>query len=311
MRIRGTILGGLCVAAGVAMGAWAWSAKSTSEKSGESDIAARDESNSAGAMRIVALAPSSVEIVCALGACGQLVGVGSYTTYPPEVRSLPNVGGLYDPDLERILTLRPDVLITRGRSDLLSQFCNKHRIRVYEDPADRLADIDRAVREIGGLIGRREEAVNLCKRMADGLDAIRGKLADAPRVRVLLTLEPFESGREITTVGQGPYLTDLVEIAGGTNVFGDVEVAYPQVGPEEVLARQPEVILELTPGRPSDAAAQSAALARWRALGSIPAVKTGRVHVLTEDYLVTPSSRIVQTARRFAACLHPEAVPDE
>jgi len=262
-------------------------------------------------MRIVALAPSSIEIVCALGACGQLVGVGSYATYPQEVRSLPSVGGLYDPDLERILTLHPDVLITRGRSDLLRQFCNEHRIRVYQDPADRLADIDRAVREIGDLIGRKEEAAGLCKQMADGLDAIRRKLADAPRVRVLLTLDPFESGREITTVGQGPYLTDLVEIAGGTNVFGDVDVAYPQVGPEEVLARQPEVILELTPGRPADRAAQAAAVERWRVLGAIPAVAAGRVYVLPDDCLVTPSPRIVQAARRLAACLHPETVLDE
>ena len=265
-----------------------------------------------GAVRIVAMAPNSVEIIFELGAGDRLVGVSRFSSYPAAVEGLPKVGGKHDPDFEQILTLRPDLLITRGSSEALKQLCEDNGIRVYEDPADTLPDLYRAIREIGELLELSGEAASLAERIHGELEAIRRQVGDRPPARVLLlTMRPPGPVREIYTIGQGSYLADLVEIAGGENIFGDVEMRYAEVSAEEVLVRAPEVIVEVMPGGEADEDVRASVIEQWRAIGPLPAVQTGRVCLVTEDYALIPSPRITRMARRLAACFHPEVVSDE
>ncbi|MCH7813864.1 MAG: ABC transporter substrate-binding protein [Planctomycetes bacterium] len=273
--------------------------------------------------RIVALAPSSAEIVCSLGAGDRLVGVGRFVNYPPELAglprvgglydpdSLPRVGGLYDPDLEQILGLEPDLLITRGASAPLTRLCRDRNITLYEDPTDTLTDLFRAIEEIGARLGLAAQADALATRTRAELDSVKARVADRPPVDVLLTMRQLGPIRSIYTVGQGPYLNELLEIAGGRNLFKDIELHYPEVSGEQVLARGPAVIIELMPGEDYDESDRLLAIEQWRALGPMPATESGRVYLLTADFAQIPSPRITQMARLLADYLHPEVGGDE
>jgi len=256
------------------------------------------------ASRIVALAPNAAEIVWELGAGSRLVGVSDFAVYPPALAELPRVGGLRDADLERILTLQPDLVILRGRQAKLEELCRTRGIRVYHDPTETLPDLYRAVERLGVLCDRRDAAIRLTQRLRDDLDAVQHRVADRPPVSVLLTIRSPDRLADITTAARGSYLHDVIELAGGRNVFGELDIAYPQVTVEEIVARGPTVILEAVPG--ADSAATAAMPAQWQSLPTIPAVRTGRIHVLTEDYVLIPSPRVVHLADRIAALLHPE-----
>ncbi len=278
---------------------------------GATDAPQQPTAAARAAQRIVAIAPSTVEIICELGAGDRLVGVSTYCTYPPEVADLPRIGGSQDPDLEGIIALAPDLLITRGAGEALKRLCHEHGIRIYEDPTDSLAGMYQAIGEIGELLHRPGEAIELVQRIRNELEHIRNLVGDREPVPVLLSIRRPGTIAQIYTVGRRAYLNDLLEIAGGANVFGDVDLAWPVVGAEEVLAGAPEVIVEAMPGVEVDDALRATIIEQWRTLGPIPAVQNGRVQVITDAYALVPSPRMTMMARRLAQCLHPEADLDE
>jgi ABC-type Fe3+-hydroxamate transport system substrate-binding protein len=250
-----------------------------------------------------------VEIICALGAGDRLVGVGRYVTYPPRAGRLPRVGGLRDPDLEGILTLAPDLVILRGRQENVERLCHERGIAVYHDPTQTLAGLKTAIADLGRLLNRPAQADALWAGIQRGLGEIAARAAGRSAVRVLLAMRSPDRLANITTVARGSYLHEVLEISGGRNIFGELDVAYPQVSVEEIVARKPEVIIEVPGVAPSDGGI--AMLAQWERLAGIPAVDGKRVHLLAEDYALVPSPRVVLLASKLFALLHPDALHDE
>jgi len=271
--------------------------------------------------RVIAMAPSTVELIHALGAGDRLVGVSSYCQYPAQVKQLPKVGGLYDLNLEGILQLKPDLVIARGASEALVQLCREYDIRLYEDPTDTLADLYTNIDRLGDMLGREEQAKALTEQIRRDLAAVRHKVAqasslhggvgDQPAPSVLLVVGPVESMAQVTTVGRGPYLNDLIEIAGGRNVAGDLDLPWPQLDAEQILARQPQVVIVAAPGASDPAAIREHTLMQLRRLGSTPAGDQGRVCVISDDFALIPSPRIALMAARLADCLYPETRGDD
>jgi iron complex transport system substrate-binding protein len=259
--------------------------------------------------RILALAPNAVEVIFALGAGDRVVGVSRYTVYPPEALQLPRIGGLQDPDLETIVGLDPDLVILRGRQAKLEKLCSERGIGVYHDPTETLGDIERTIVEFGRLLGRPQQAGALRDRMRERLERVRAAASRYPPVKVLFTLRSPDRLVDIGTVSRGSYLHELVELAGGDNIFGGLDAPYPLVSVEEILARGPEVIIEAMPGASIDS--PDVLVEQWRRVGPIPAVRNGRVYLLTEDYVNIPSPRVVLLAENLLTLLHPEALPDE
>ena len=256
--------------------------------------------------RIITIAPNTAEIVCELGAADRLVAVGRYCKHPPRIVGLPKIGGLRDPDLESILALRPDLLMVRGRTPVLEKLCRDNGIRVYHDPTETLADIERAVLEIGELLGLGNRAADVVARMRSELSSIRRSVEGLPCPRVLFTSRNPDQLAAIYTVAKGSYLDELISLAGGENIFGDQDIPYPLVGLEEILVRRPEVIIESLFGQGSGPGVRGKVVAQWRAVGWIPAVESGRVHVLTADYATVPSPRVVRMAADLVKIIHPE-----
>ena len=259
--------------------------------------------------RIVSLVPSATEMLYAIGAGPRMVGVGSYDSYPPEVKTLPRVGALIDPNVELILSLKPNLVVIYGSQADLKQQLTRAGIGVFEYRHAGLADVTETIRALG----RRTETIERAEAIATGIERgladIRQKVKDRPRPRTLLVFGRERlSLRGLYASGGIGFLNDMLQAAGGTNVFADVEVQAVQASTEQVLARRPDVVLEtraLNSAWPSGD--REAELNVWNALGSIPAVRNKRVLFLFDDRIVIPGPRVVEGTKVMAMALHPEA----
>jgi iron complex transport system substrate-binding protein len=255
--------------------------------------------------RIVSLVPSATEMLFAMGAGPRVAAVSSYDRFPPEVERLPRVGALVDPDVERILSLRPDLVVAYGsQTDLLAQL-KRASIPVYVYRHGSLADITAGMRELGARIGLAAAADSAAAAVERGLDEVRASVAGRPRPRTLLVIgrEP-QSLRAISVSGGFGFLHDLLELAGGDNVFGDVKRESMMVATETILAKQPDVILELHYSDSASRDSEARERDTWKLLPGVPAVRNGRIYLLYGGEFVVPGPRVVLTARAFARVLH-------
>jgi iron complex transport system substrate-binding protein len=257
--------------------------------------------------RIISLIPAVSEMLFAIGAGPQVVAVSSFDDYPPEVLTLPRVGALLDPDLERILSLRPDlVIVYESQVDLRRQL-ERATIPMFVYKHASLADVAATIRQLGTRIGRDADAGALVQRINEKLADIQQRVAGRPRPRTLLVF-----GRDALTLrgiyasGGFGFLHDMLSAAGADNVFADVKQQSVQATTELILARRPEVILELRSGDMT-AERQRKEVAVWQALSSVPAVRTGRIAIITDPRTVVPGPRVAEGTELIARALHPEA----
>jgi iron complex transport system substrate-binding protein len=254
--------------------------------------------------RVVSLIPAVTEMIFAIGDGSRLVGVGSYDRFPPEVQKIDRVGGLLDPNVEKILSLRPDLVIVYNTQQELKQRLERAGIPLYLYEHRGLSDITATLRAVGARLGSAEAANRVASKMESDLAAIRQSVAGKPRPRTLVVFgrEPG-SLRGIEASGGYGFLHDMLLAAGGDDVFGDVQRQSVDVSTEMLLARRPDVIIELRYGgslEPRDAEREARA---WDALPSVPAVRNHRVHVLVGDEFVVPGPRVVEATRRLAQAL--------
>jgi len=264
--------------------------------------------------RIITISPNSAEVICALGACDRIVGVDKFCVYPPEIVGKPKVGGLIDPDLEKIIVLRPDLLVLRGRNDALEKLCRSLDVPIHFDRTESLADIPAAITDLGERLGLNERAAALAAEFESRLAAIRKRVAGHNRPRVFVTYSLAFRGADnfanLLTAGKGMFLDEVITIAGGRNVFGDLDVKYPQVSPEAILAKQPEMVIELLPDVELTDELLSQVRAGWQKLGTFPAAGSGRIHVITDDHCLIPSPRYVDIVEKLSRLIHPEVHGD-
>jgi iron complex transport system substrate-binding protein len=256
--------------------------------------------------RVVSLVPAATEMLFAMGAGPRVVAVSSFDHFPPAVERLPRVGALLDPDIERIITLEPDLVIAfEGQSDLREKL-SQAGIDVFAYPRPTLAGIFDTVRSLGKRLGLGPRAEEVAAAMETQLDAVRTSVEGRPRPRTLLVIgrDPGTLRNVYASGGVG-FLNDALTIAGGRNVFSDVARENLQVTTESILAAQPDAIVEVVAARPWSAAEIEREKQVWSALASVPAVRTGRVYLLVGDEFVIPGPRVAEAARRFAAALHP------
>ena len=257
--------------------------------------------------RIISLIPAVSEMLFAIGAGPQVVAVSSFDEYPPEVLKLPRVGALLDPDLERILSLRPDlVIVYESQTDLRKQLA-RASIPMFIYKHAGLADVTTTIREVGNRVGQPAGAAEVVKRIDLKLDDVRTRVAGRPRPQTLLVFgRDALSLRGIYASGGFGFLQDMLTIAGGDNVFAEIKQQSVQATSELILARRPEVILELRSGdMPDDQRRKEIAV--WGALASVPAVRTGRIGIIADPRTVVPGPRVAEGTEVLARAIHPEA----
>ena len=260
--------------------------------------------------RIISLVPATTEMLFAMGAGNRLAGVSDYDRFPPEVSKLPKVGGLIDPNVERVISLKPDLVIVYDTQTDFKQQLERARIPIFRYVHRGLADITETMRALGERVGSKAGADAAAARMESRLAAIRTRVAGRPKPTTLLVFGRDPGAlRHINASGGYGFLHDVLELAGGADVLGDLKQQSVDTSTEMILRRAPEVIIELHYGESLKTERIDEERKVWNALPSVPAVKNNRVYLLRGNEFVVPGPRIVDAAERFAQTLHPEVYP--
>jgi iron complex transport system substrate-binding protein len=242
--------------------------------------------------RIISLAPSITETLFALGIGDKIVGVTSYCDYPPEAKTKESIGDTLKPSLEKIIALKPDLVIVSTSSQLESfvRSLEDAGIPVYVSNPRNLEETLKTMQAVGDVAGAKEQAIDLTDKLRARIERTRARVAtkEPPAVFVMLGAEP------LITVGGASFLNDLITRAGGRSISADEKSDYPQYSFETVIARKPEVIFlqagdDKLPER----------------LRQTPAAKSGRLYHLNDDLLLRPGPRIVDGLELIAEKLHP------
>ena len=258
--------------------------------------------------RIVSLIPAVTEMIFAMGDGARVAAVSSYDNFPADVARLPRVGGLHDPSVERILAIKPDLVIVYATQKELIARLERAGIAYFNYQHKALPDILTTIRAVGARLGSGPAADALASSMERSLAGIRAKTAGLPHPATLLVFErdPVALRNVFASGGYG-FLHDMLEIAGGRNVFAGVKQQAVQASTEMLIASRPDVIIELLYGDNLQHADIARQLRAWDTLASVPAVRTHRISALTGDEFVVPGPRIVQATQKLARTLHPDA----
>jgi iron complex transport system substrate-binding protein len=245
--------------------------------------------------RIISVVPSATEMIFAFGLGDRIVGVSDYDRFPPEVESKPRIGGLLNPNIEKIIELKPDLVITYGSQDVLRNRLSSVGIRFHPFSHGNVEHTLQYISELGKVIGAEEQAGAIVNRIRKTLENVRATAsADRPSVLLVHNRGAGYTG-SFYTVGAKAFQHDLIEIAGGQNLFADVDREALQPSLEEVLNRAPDIIIETLPP-PVGEAEVTQRKQDWQKLG----LAKGRVYIVAESYMLVPGPRLDLAAQRFA-----------
>ncbi len=251
--------------------------------------------------RIVSLAPSITETLFALGLDKEIVGVTMFCNYPEAVRSKPKVGGFINISLERVVSLSPDLIIGTSdgnRRETVLQF-ERIGLPVYIVNPVSLEDIFKMVLDIGRITGKEDTAKKLIFNLRRRVESVVLKTSQAkkPRVFFLLSTDPM------ITVSRDTLHDKLITLAGGVNVAGRDTIKYPRYSIEEVMVKQPDVII-ITSMKKEDNFVQLRN--KWNEWKNIPAVRNNRIYIIDTDLITRSSPRIVDGLEELVKTIHPE-----
>ena len=272
------------------------------------DDAGREIRLQAEPARIVSLAPSNTEILCALGACGRLVGVTDFDDYPPDVVEVDRVVTMTQVDVEAVVAAEPDLVLAAGNeltpTAVIDQLTDLGLPVLVLYP-ESLDEVTGDIELVGTAIGRDDAAAALIEEMRDRVDAVQEAVAGLEQPRTFYEVSVFEG--IIYTAGEGSFLASLIETAGGDPITGDTLSTSIEV--EDLVAADPELIL--LGDATYDATITPESVATRPGWQGMTAVADDRVLVVTEDVVITrPGPRIVDGLEALARAIHPEAFSD-
>ncbi len=260
---------------------------------------------------VVCVNPAATEMIYAMGREDLLVAVSDYCDYPAQAASKEKIGGVINPNLEKLAALSPDLIILQGKSEVLAKFCQLRGIEVLRLDLRNLKEILYGIQALGSRLGCSAAAEKLCGQVTADLDELRRVLAASEKKSVFLSLYRTPGSLSgMTTVGPGTFLSEVIEVAGGSNVFGDLRQDYSPVSKESLLKRQPDIIIEPCSPLPASAETLAKTLQDWSKLPSLRAVQRGQVFVIDADLLLRPGPRLARAARDLAKLIHPELFDD-
>ena len=254
-------------------------------------------------MRIISLAPSNTEILFALNLGDRIVGVTNYCNYPPEALYKERIGGPWTPNIEKIVALQPDLILAAGVNPIsVIETLENMGLTVFGIEASDLNDVLNDIQKVGLITNREDEANVLIQEMAERIEAITSKTAglspqQKPRTIHIMWHDP------VWTSGRGTFIHDLIEKAGGVNIFADLE-GYKRVDIEAIIARDPQVIIVTAMG--------GAGSGTWNwvltdsRLAQVSARQTGRIYYVESNWVERPGPRIVLGLEQVAKYIHPE-----
>jgi iron complex transport system substrate-binding protein len=255
--------------------------------------------------RVISMSPGLTEITFALGAAGRLVAVDTYSDFPPEAKNIqPRLTTYPSPSVETIVSLKPDLVLSLAeRDDDIAQIRRQGITVLKLFPKDFDAAVQ-AIQTLGRVYAAPDAGDAIAQDMTARRDVVLAAVADVPRPRVYEELDASDPDKPFVA-GPNGFYGQIVDLAGGTNVFGDLPGDVGQVGAETIVQRDPEVILLTDADLPFKPVTPEMVAARpgWDA---VTAVKNGAIYAVPGALYSTPGPRLVQGLEDLARLLHPD-----
>ena len=248
--------------------------------------------------KIVSLSPAHTEILFALGLGDKVIGVSNWCNKPEEALEKEKVGDAFSLDKEKLVSLQPDIVFIPGSKDSPQvREIEDLGIPVYVSNPESVSEVFDEIKSVAEVTGVKDKGQQLADELQNELDGVKQKLEayEDSKVKVLVLVDP-----ELWTVGPGSFIDEVVAFSGGENAMADVDMQYLQVSMEEVLSRDPDVILVTVPED------QCAALAERPGWTDLRAVKEGRVYYVDGDLVSRPGPNIVEAIKEVAGYLYPD-----
>jgi iron complex transport system substrate-binding protein len=255
-------------------------------------------------MRIVTLAPSLAELAAEFldTKLDRIVGVSEYTDYPPKLAQVASVGPYSHFNVERVVSLKPDLVLGTADSDAKDQVNHLRELGVplVVVATQNLEQIEGSMRLVGQAMGVPERGAKMAEKFKRGLEGFRAasrkRSGSRPRVLVQIGDEP------LVVAGKQNFIHEALEVVGADNIYGDTEAKYPRPAIEDILNRNPDLILVLMLG--NDPAPFQTMIARWKQFPAMKAVKSGRVKALQGDTIVRPTLRLLEGLSILSKAIH-------
>ena len=254
---------------------------------------ATDNDSADPAVRVVTFAPNLAEIMFAVGAGDQLVGVSAWSDYPRTVLELPEIGDAFTIDQEQLSLLQPDLLLV-WESGMPAHTVDELRQRGYRIEAISTRDLDavaEAMLRVGELTGQQTSAAAAARQFVDELEALRAAYVDAEPIDVFFQI----SARPLYTVNREHFISEIIGLCGGNNIFADLDSIAPSVSVEAVIDRNPDVML-------AAANAGDEAFSAWSRWPSL-AAEQYRNYFLLPETIGRGTPRLAMAARSLCTAL--------
>lgn len=258
--------------------------------------------------RIISLSPSITETLYALGADDKLVAVTDYCDYPPQAKTLPSVGGYVNTNPERLLQYQPDLVILLKNQQQLRGQLMRLGINTLVVDNSRLAGIQEGIVQIGNIVEATEKAKDLVGQIHQVITAVQSRVEGLPKVPTMIAIAHYVESEQLDNVyiaGQNDFYNDLLELAGGQNVYQHPQIRIPAVTQEGILSLNPQVVIDVFPEPTDHQLDMQLVRQQWANLSALQAVKDDRVYIIEEDYASVPGPRIFELLIDFARLLHP------
>lgn len=244
-------------------------------------------SNAEKPQRIVAMAPHIVEMLFDIGAGNKIIGTVEYADFPEAALAIPRVGGYHGIQIEKILALKPDLVIVWKSGNKISDVEQMEKMGlniIYSQP-EKIEDVALELRKLGKITGHEEQAEAVANRYTQRLRKLRQQHANIAPMKVFYQLWPSP----MRTINKDTLINQLIEVCQGQNVFASNPTPYPQIGIENVIVAQPEIII-----LPDEKSNKEQPIIDWHKWPEIPAAKHNRFIRVNADLMHRFSTRMLE-----------------
>ena len=281
----------------------------------ENKVEQNEKSNPAGTIpqRIISLAPSITETLFVLGLGDKVVGRTRYCIFPEEAKKIPQLGGYYDPSIESMIDLNPDLVILLAEHEKVKESMEDMGIKTLQIEHRYIEEIIESFEIIGKACGAEEAAHKLMADTRRRIERIKSSGKENSPKRVMITVgRNMGSGSlsDVYIVGKNNFYDELINMAGGVNAYqGDI--SFPAVSPEGMLQMDPDIIIDLVADLYERGWDVDTIKGEWRNIPNLRAVKDDSIYVLGGSYVVVPGPRFILMAEEIAKAVNPEFEVEE
>ena len=260
----------------------------------------------AASQRVISTSPAITEILFALGAGERVVGVTDYCSFPKKACLLPSIGGPLNPSTETWIALKPDLIIVQEDSVVINKHATILKIPILKVSVNNLENILTSIQAIANTMQVSKRGHQLVDKINAEIEQYRTRLRKLkPRQVLMLLSDTNDPSRDLYAVGRDTFLNELLSIAGGENILPDTMATYPKISKEFIIAKSPEIIIEIGP---KSNLSSDGILDRKKTWGKYPtlnAVKNNRLYFIGADYILIPGPRLINILDDLTRNIHP------